>query len=393
MAGIYIHVPFCKSRCIYCDFYAVTSPRYIASYICALERELELKSGLLPNGDSPAETLYFGGGTPSCLTAKQLGGIIAKVRSLYTLKNGAEITLEANPDDITPQYAKAIAEAGINRVSLGVQSFHDADLQRLGRRHSGADVHSAIGYLRAAGLSNITIDLIYGLPEGSDLGRESNIEEAISLEIPHISAYALTYEVGTPLMHMRDKGKLCEVPDDAVADEYRKLIEKAAAAGYLHYEISNFAMPGCESRHNSAYWARTSYLGFGPAAHSYLRVEREFLLRDKVLVQDDEVRFANTSNISAYLKGINAGQLPIDFSEVLSKSDIYNERIMLGLRTSRGINVEEFEKAMGTQRLQSLLSGVKLYVESGTLRLERGNLAPSEAGMLIIDGVIASLFD
>ena len=267
MAGIYIHIPFCKTRCAYCDFYSTTQTSLRERYIQALCRELELRNGYLQGHH--VHTVYFGGGTPSQLRPTDLERIFGLIYKVYGLEQCTEITLEANPDDLTDDYVAALARLPFNRVSMGIQTFHDPTLRLLNRRHTAAQAVAAVNRLRRAGIRNISIDLIYGLPGETQERWEADLRQALSLDVEHISAYLLTYEEGTPLYRMKQQGQVQEADEDSCLCFFTTLMDTLAANGYEHYEISNFCKPGFHSRHNSSYWQGTPYLGCGPSAHSY----------------------------------------------------------------------------------------------------------------------------
>ena len=314
MAGIYIHIPFCKTRCAYCDFYSTTQTSLRERYIQALCRELELRNGYLQG--HPVHTVYFGGGTPSQLRPTDLERIFGPLYKVYGLEQCTEITLEANPDDLTDDYVAALARLPFNRVSMGIQTFHDPTLRLLNRRHTAAQAVAAVNRLRRAGIRNISIDLIYGLPGETQERWEADLRQALSLDVEHISAYLLTYEEGTPLYRMKQQGQVQEADEDSCLCFFTTLMDTLAANGYEHYEISNFCKPGFHSRHNSSYWQGTPYLGCGPSAHSY----------------NGQTRSWNTPSIDRYLAGIDSGQ-PASDTERLSLHTRYNEYIMTRLRT------------------------------------------------------------
>ena len=268
MAGIYIHVPFCKSRCAYCDFYSTTcGTLWMERYVAALQREMTVRRAEwhLPK----ANTLYLGGGTPSCLPVELLQEILHAAATLYPLTDDAEVTVEANPDDVTAQWLRAVGKTRVNRISMGVQTFDDALLALLNRRHDSRQAITAVDACQAEGLHNISLDLIYGLPGQTLAMWERDVRQALSMPISHLSAYALTFEEGTPLARMRDNNKVAEADEELSREMYQRLCLLAAEGGMQHYEISNFARPGCQSRHNSSYWQGEPYFGFGPGAHSY----------------------------------------------------------------------------------------------------------------------------
>lgn len=390
--GLYLHIPFCKSRCIYCDFYSTTSHDKREKYVANLCKEIAMKRALI-GSEALLSSIYFGGGTPSLLSLPQLEALFGTIRKYYTyFSPEIEITLEANPDDITTTYAKGIHNLGINRVSLGVQSFHDQQLSFLGRRHNAQQVVEAIETLHKVGIDNISIDLIYGLPEAPLTWWETTINKAIALHPSHISAYALTYEVGTKLSRLATKGEILIKNDDEVYEEYNLLIRKLAEAGYVHYEISNFALPHREAIHNSSYWEGIPYLGVGPSAHSYITLCEETILRKECFQSGDKLRFANMAQLTSYEREIERGYIPIDFIEKLSFKERYEETLMLRLRTQKGIDLSLFNKDFGTSCREQLIHRAQPYIDQGLLLYQRDRLAPTERGFFVIDGIISSLF-
>lgn len=397
MAGLYLHVPFCKSRCAYCAFYSQTNTRQQKAFVTALCRELELRrEELAPS--IPIETVYFGGGTPSLLSPSQLEKIVDTIRSVYSPVPDAEWTLEGNPDDITPEYAHALRLLGFNRVSLGVQSFCDEELRFLGRRHTARQVYSAIEALRAADFSNISIDLIYSLPGQSHQLWQQNLSSALTLEIPHISAYNLTYEEHTRLAHLARRGSIETQSDEDALRDYYYLVDTLYERGYDHYELSNFALRGMHSRHNSSYWDRVPYLGFGPSAHSYL----------------PESRYANVAHLHRYIEYLQQGTTAVDFRENLSPTDCFNETIMTGLRRAKGVDLQNVSEVFGREKLSFLQTASEPYLAQGLLILDSTSqysieapspsickervanegqfLRASREGMVVIDSIISDLF-
>ncbi|MFC2771956.1 MAG: radical SAM family heme chaperone HemW, partial [Porphyromonas endodontalis] len=393
----YLHVPFCKSRCAYCAFYSQTNTRQQEAFVTALCRELELRrEELAPS--IPIETVYFGGGTPSLLSPSQLEKIVDTIRRVYSPQPDAEWTLEGNPDDITPEYAHALRLLGFNRVSLGVQSFCDEELRFLGRRHTARQVYSAIEALRTANFSNISIDLIYSLPGQSHQLWQQNLSSALALEIPHISAYNLTYEEHTRLAHLARRGSIEKHPDEDALRDYYYLVDTLHERGYDHYELSNFAFRGMHSRHNSSYWDRVPYLGFGPSAHSYL----------------PESRYANVAHLHRYIEYLQQGTTAIDFRENLSPTDCLNETIMTGLRRAKGVDLQNVSEVFGREKLSFLQTASEPYLAQGLLILDSTSqysieapspsickervanegqfLRASREGMLVIDSIISDLF-
>ncbi|MCR4922134.1 MAG: radical SAM family heme chaperone HemW [Bacteroidaceae bacterium] len=367
MAGIYIHVPFCKSRCAYCDFFSTTSGEaWMRRYADALVREMAARRAewTLPKVD----TLYLGGGTPSCLPAELVLQILRSAAALYPLSDNAEVTIEANPDDVTDDWLRALGAAPINRISMGVQTFDDALLALIHRRHSSRQAVSAVDACRERGLHNISLDLIYGLPDQTLAMWESDVRKALSMPIAHLSAYALTYEEGTPLARMRDNNKVAEADEELMSEMYQRLCTMAAEAGMQHYEISNFALPGCQSRHNSSYWQGEPYLGFGPGAHSY---------------DGHRTRRWNLPDLARY---VAEAEVPMEY-EVLSDDELYDEYIMTRMRTRRGADLS----SLPDNRREYCLSMARPHLANGRLRREGNCLVLTQEGLFVSNDIISDL--
>lgn len=375
--GLYIHVPFCKSRCIYCDFYSTTcgaDQRH--EYVEALIHEMQCRHDYL--GATTLSSVYIGGGTPSTLSADKLGRIFGAINRHWALASDSEVTLEANPDDITADYARALAALPVNRVSMGVQTFNDKSLRFLHRRHTAAQVYEAIDRLLAAGIDNLSIDLIYGLPGQTLEQWQQDLDKALALPVSHLSAYALIYEEGTALYRLREQGKVAEASDELSLQMFEMLMDKAAETGFLHYEISNFALPHREARHNSGYWSGMHYLGLGPAAHSYNGTGRQW----------------NTPDLSAYLKaGGDTATAGLITTEALTPRIRQEEALLTRLRTARGLDLAAFRRDFGQQALDALLARALPYINNGTLVLKGETLTLSRKGIFISDGIISSLFE
>lgn len=368
MSGIYIHIPFCRQACHYCNFHFSTSLRYKNELISSLLKETDLQYENFR--DETVGTVYLGGGTPSLCSPEEISRILDKLRSRFMITADAEITLEANPDDIHQQKLEGWREAGINRLSIGIQSFFEEDLRWMNRAHSA---RQAIDNLRLAigSFDNITIDLIYGTPDLSNEKWKQNVETALSLGIPHLSCYALTVEPKTPLDKMIREKLVADVDTDKQSEQFLLLMEWLAAAGYEHYEISNFAKPGLRSRHNSSYWQGKKYLGIGPSAHSF----------------NGDARWWNIANNNKYISSINEGVLPLE-KELLTPVQKLNEYIMISLRTMEGLDLDKLDeprRATVLQRSKKYREGEMLFVENNFLRLTR-------KGKLMADGIAADLF-
>lgn len=370
MAGIYIHVPFCKTRCIYCDFCSTTRYELKARYVEALCRELRMRKDYL--GDEPVETVYFGGGTPSLLGGDDFEKIFRALDETFGLGNAAEITLEANPDDLTEEYVAMLSGLLFNRLSMGVQTFDDGALKLLGRRHGALQAIRAVERCRASGFANISIDLIYGLPGETDSQWARDLELATALGVEHISAYLLTCEKDTPLYRMLLEGKVCEVDEKTSLRFFYKLTEQLDKAGYIHYEISNFCRPGYQSRHNSSYWEGIPYLGCGPSAHSFDTRSREW----------------NTSSLETYITSIEQGWRPYE-KEMLDENTRYNEYIMTGLRTKRGVSLRTIEERFGTEMRRYSLRMAYPHLQRGTIRIEGEWLRLEKKGVFVSNDIIS----
>ena len=368
MAGLYIHIPFCRSRCVYCGFYSTTALGLRQKYVDALCREI-----IMRNDDDPIRTIYLGGGTPSQLTIPQFHQIFDAIYKYNKVATDAEITIECNPDDITPEYAEALSQLPVNRVSMGAQTFDDQRLHFLHRRHTANQVQQAVSRLRDAGIRNISIDLMYGFP-GETLSQwERDIDSALSLDVEHLSAYCLSIEEGTPLynkIHKRNR-PFCVICDEETERQmYYLLIDRLTAAGYEHYEISNFAKPGFRSRHNSSYWTDVPYIGLGAAAHSY----------------DGQQRRWNIDNINTYIKCIENGEPAYDY-ELIDDTTRYNDRVMLALRTCEGLDLQSLTPA----DRDYLLPLADRYIADGLLSNDGRRLRLTRSGLFVSDMVISDL--
>ncbi|MBO5866065.1 MAG: radical SAM family heme chaperone HemW [Bacteroidaceae bacterium] len=371
MAGIYIHIPFCKQRCLYCAFYSSTLHSKQQEYCDALCREIIMRRNYIIG---IIDTVYFGGGTPSTLTREQLQKILGTIKENYRLSPSAEITIEANPDDLTPEYLATLRSLSFNRLSMGIQSFDDAQLKAIGRRHTAERARQAVKDARTAGFENISIDLMFALPSSTSAQWQESIKQAIELRPTHISAYNLTYEEETPLYRALQQGKIEAVDEEENLKQFEILIEQLAAAGYRHYEISNFALPGYESRHNSSYWHDIPYLGCGAAAHSY----------------NGESRSWNISDIKTYIEGINNG---VPFSEVeqLTTAEQYNDAILTRLRTADGVPSDWMRKKFGDKLTDYMLRNAAPHIAAGRLKEDNGILSLTREGLFISDAIIRDL--
>ena len=364
MAGIYIHIPFCKSRCIYCAFYSTTDLRWRQRYVDAVCREWQLRSHEM---STPVTTVYFGGGTPSQLTPQQLQQLLTALPP-----SAPEVTIETNPDDITSSFAAILSQLSINRVSMGAQTFDDQRLHFLHRRHTSGQVKEAVHHLRNAGIRNISIDLMYGFPGETLSDWERDIDVALTLDVEHISAYCLTVEKGTPLFYqMRNEQlEMRNGSEELERAMYERLIDKLEAAGYEHYEISNFAKPGFRSSHNSSYWQDVPYIGLGAAAHSY----------------DGKCRSWNVSDIRQYMDAIERGERLFE-SETLDDDTHYNDRITVALRTREGLDLT----TLSPKHRRYCLKEAQRYIDDGELRIDGNHLSLTRKGLFISDYIMSSL--
>lgn len=372
MAGIYIHIPFCSKACHYCNFHFSTQHSLLPQMVHAIINEANLQSNYLNENIS---TIYFGGGTPSLMQITDCRLMTAELKKIFLVNDDAEITLEANPDDINAEKLKGWKDCGINRLSIGVQSFNEDDLIWMNRAHNAKQALQCIELAQAAGFSNISIDLIYGVP-GMDIERwKQNVDRAIALNIPHLSCYALTVEPKTALEKMIVQHKKENTNADIQAQHFELLMQWLGAAGYEHYEISNFAKPGMQSRHNSSYWQGKNYLGLGPSAHSY----------------NGESRRWNIANNTLYIKNIEADS-PTYEEEVLTETQKLNEYIMTSLRTSEGISVSYIEKYFGSNKADMILKSAAKYEKQSLMTKENNMLKLANKGKLFADGIAAGLF-
>jgi oxygen-independent coproporphyrinogen-3 oxidase len=372
MSGIYIHIPFCKQACHYCDFHFSTSLKKKDEMILALAREIEMRKNEFQ--DEVVETIYFGGGTPSLLAIEDLRFLISEIYSNYNVVENPEITLEANPDDLSKERIVALSNLKINRLSIGIQSFFEDDLKMMNRAHNLSEAKKCLEEATQY-FDNISIDLIYGIPGMSNEKWMQNIEMALSFNVPHISSYALTVEPKTAL-HSFIQKELIPQPDEEVAQEhFQILVEKLKENNFIHYELSNFGKENYFSKNNSSYWLGKKYIGIGPSAHSY----------------DGQKRGWNVSNNSVYLKSISEGILPLE-TEILSKTDRYNEYIMTGLRTMWGVSLQRIEKEFGPTYLHYLNKQAARYIEDHLLFMDDEILRTTQKGKFLSDGIASDLF-
>ncbi|RMB59070.1 radical SAM family heme chaperone HemW [Dokdonia sinensis] len=372
MASIYIHIPFCKQACHYCDFHFSTSMGKKEAMLEAISKEIKMRAPEFKK--ETVSNIYFGGGTPSVLETGEIDALIDACYNYYNIQESPEITLEANPDDLTEEKIEALAASQINRLSIGVQSFFEEDLKLMNRAHNAREAVDCITLSRKR-FKNISLDLIYGIPEMTNARWLENVEKALALDVPHISAYALTVEPKTALENFIKKGIIPPVEDEVAQEHHTLLIEKMEATGYENYEFSNFALPGFYSRNNTAYWQGEKYIGIGPSAHSY----------------DGERRAWNINNNPRYIKAITASELPQEV-EVLSLTDRYNEYVMTRLRTQQGLSLVEIAESFGEKFQGYLLSQAQKHLEEHLLFLDEDQLVVTKKGKFLSDGIAADLF-
>lgn len=372
MAGIYIHIPFCKRRCIYCDFFSTTQSEKKSTYVHALCRELEMRKDYLENEE--IETIYLGGGTPSQLSFDELEKIFTSIYNIYKIKEDAEITLETNPDDLTPIYVNKLRQLPINRLSMGIQTFHEETLKLLHRRHTAQQAIEAYHCCREAGFHNISIDLMYGLP-GETLERwENDLQQAIELQPEHISAYHLIYEEDTVLWKLKSQCQVKEADEELSVTLFSTLIQRLTEAGYQHYEISNFSLPHFQSRHNSSYWTGKKYLGCGPSAHSYNAISRQW----------------NVASLDKYIIGINSAKPDFEIEE-LDLYTRYNDLVITSIRTCWGMSLPELLDNFGEQLYNYCLKMAQPHIQQGTLIQENQILKLTSKGIFVSDGIMSDL--
>lgn len=372
MSGIYIHIPFCKQACHYCDFHFSTSIKKKDEMVLALVKEIQMRKSEFEN--EVVETIYLGGGTPSILQIQDLRFLIDAVYSNYKVVENPEITLEANPDDLSEERIVELSNTQINRLSIGIQSFFEDDLQLMNRVHNAAEAKKCLE-VATQFFDNISLDLIFGIPGMSNERWKQNIETALSFGIPHISSYALTVEPKTALNKLIQTGKMAKPKDEVAQEHFMILVEMLEKNGFIHYELSNFSKENYFSKNNSAYWLGKKYIGIGPSAHSYNGISRSW----------------NIANNSLYLKAINENRLPNE-TEILSLTDRYNEYIMTGLRTIWGVSLDRVENEFGSTYLEYLNTQSKKYLLDDLLLIEKGILKPTSKGKFLTDGIASDLF-
>ena len=362
MAGIYVHIPFCKKRCLYCDFYSTTLLGRQEEYVEALCKEIKARKD---EAGEPIRTIYIGGGTPSTLPLES----VTALNQYLPRACIEEYTMEINPGDATEEYLRGLRALGVNRLSMGIQSFQDELLRFISRRHNAQQAIDAVHMAQEAGFENISIDLMYALPGQTMAQWKADIETALGLGVQHISSYGLMYEEGTMLTRMRDKGDIIPIDEETENAMYDTLCERLKEAGFVHYEVSNFALPGYEAKHNSSYWYGTPYIGVGAGAHSYI----------------GRVRSWNPDDLEAYITGIENGTL-VRESETLSDKDLYNERIMLGLRTNKGILLSDVDVRNANEMVTRMIGKNPLLRKT-----DDGRLVATQKGIHVLNRIIEDL--
>ncbi len=372
VAGIYVHIPFCRKKCFYCDFYKTTDIGKKPIFIEALLKEIDLQANYLK--DDPVETIYFGGGTPSVISAKEAGFILKKLYQNFTISHSAEITIESNPDDLQADYLKRIHEIGFNRLSIGIQSFSDGDLKLMNRRHTSLQAVQSVEYAGQAGFSDISIDLIFGLPGLTNDQWIKNIRTATSLPVNHISAYHLTFHEGTVFDKWLRNGTLSEITEEESIEQFEILMGIMATTDFEQYEISNFARNGAYSKHNCNYWLGKNYLGLGPSAHSYNGNSRQW----------------NIANLEFYVSSIHSGK-PAFESEILSETDKLNDYLITRLRTKWGISTEYIRSVFGEVFCDKIIQTAGIYLDRGSLKRVGDEIFLTTEGVMISDQIMLSL--
>ena len=368
MSGLYIHIPYCHSKCAYCDFYSTPNTKNIEQYVEALILEFKLRIDQYPHSIS---TIYIGGGTPSILPIYLLKKIIRTISQCVDISTLVEFTIEANPEDVTLEWLKAISGLGINRVSIGIQSFSDIELEAINRRHSAATAHNAIDILKRGGVSLISGDLIYGLPKQDINSWKKSLDTLMQLQLPHFSSYLLSYEPGTKLYARLKSGKVEEASEELIYEMYNYLVSTAKANGYIHYEISNFALPGYEAIHNSNYWKGLPYLGIGVSAHSY----------------DGNKRSYNPSNVNKYIASMQNNQCFYEV-EPIDENSRHNDYIIVSLRTLKGVDIKAYKSLFGAELYNRMMQIANQYIKAGKMTLSDTNLAIVENAMLTSDSIM-----
>ncbi len=373
MNGIYIHIPFCRQKCNYCNFFSIASIKYKPDFITALLREIELQKNFFQN--NKINTIYFGGGTPSMLLVSEIDLIINRIKECFSIEKDAEITLEANPDDLSDEKIVELKNTPINRISVGIQSFNDDDLRYMNRKHNSEHAKNSIFRLKDFGFENISIDLIYGIPTLSEKKWEQNLDVFFEMEISHLSAYSLTVEKKTILDKLIRKEKTKNISENQSIKHFKYLLNRMEENDFVHYEISNFSKSGHHSKHNSIYWIGGKYLGLGPSAHSF----------------DGNSRQWNVTNLSKYIQSLNNNIIPAEI-EILSTDQKYNEYIMTSLRTIWGCNENVIKENFGEKYLDHFIKTAKKHLKNKTLLFNENKYFLSQKGKLFADGIAGDFF-
>ena len=370
MSGLYIHIPFCASRCIYCAFYSTVKHGQRSAYIDSLIHEMQLRTDFLPQGnDATINTIYIGGGTPSQISRTDIDRLFNNIYKVYGCKI-SETTVEVNPDDVDANLVRCLVNNGVNRVSMGAQTFDDERLSWVHRRHASKQVYEAVDCLRHGGIARISVDLMYGFPNQTAEQWQYDIDEVIKLGVEHVSAYSLMYEEGTPLYRLLEKHEIKENDEELSLSMYNTLVEQFRAAGYEHYEVSNFALPGCRAQHNSSYWNDTPYIGLGAAAHSYNRSVRQW----------------NVSDIDAYMEAINEGRVPFE-QESIDADTHYDDLVTTALRTSDGLDLT----ILSAQHQDYLLKMAQPYLLAKRMERKGNRIRICEDSFMISDMIMSDL--
>lgn len=377
MGGIYLHIPFCKQACTYCDFYFSISRKHEAAFRNALRKELVLQAPQWREHLNPVETIYFGGGTPSLLPAEEIAALVALIRSAYPVAPAAEITLEANPDDLSADYLHGLRCAGVNRLSIGLQSLYPEELQWMNRAHTAREARTVVQRARNAGFLNFSVDLIFHTPYLDSAKWQQLLQEVLAWRVPHLSCYGLTVEPRTVLERRVNSGQLPAPPAAAFSQQFDQLMDASQAAGYHHYEISNYALPGYRSRHNSAYWNGVPYLGVGPSAHSF----------------DGARRYCNLPKLVPYCDALLQNQLPPCEPELLTPVQQFNEYVLTRLRTAEGIVTAQVEALFPSAKLKrQWWHALRKQQEAGLLQATDGGFSLTRRGKHMADAVAVALF-
>ena len=372
MAGIYIHIPFCRLKCYYCDFYKTVNTSLTDKFIKALEKEIIQRKNYLDN--EKVETIYFGGGTPSVLTKTELTGIVDFLKLNFNISPTAEITFEANPDDLSAEYLQEIYQAGVRRLSIGIQSLQNEFLKKMNRRHDARQAVEAVINATNTGFNDISVDLIYGLPGLTSAQWKADLEKVFQLSVQHLSAYHLTYHKGTPFYTWLKKGTLKALNEEESILQFQLLIKMANENSFEQYEISNFARDQKYSKHNSSYWTGVKYLGLGPSAHSFNGISRSW----------------NVSHIESYIKAVEAG-VSYSETEILTENNKYNEFVLTRIRTKWGVSADETKTVFGTEKAEWFQKNIEKYVMTGLVKEQSGIFTLTEKGMFVSDDIMANL--